>query len=81
MLTKKEMVDQLHEGIYNVTFTKVNGDNRVMPCTLMQEYMPPQDSTAKTVADDLDRISVWCTDANGWRAFKPSTVTSFERLS
>ena len=33
-----------------------------------------------TVDLDLDRISVWCTDANAWRAFKPSKLISFERM-
>ena len=40
MLTKSELIEQLQTGVYEVTFTKVNGDNRVMPCTLMADHLP-----------------------------------------
>ena len=83
MLTKSELIEQLQTGVYEVTFTKVNGDNRVMPCTLMADHLPEFGTKLKesdTVDLDLDRISVWCTDANVWRAFKPSKLISFERM-
>ncbi len=83
MLTKSELIEQLQTGVYEVTFTKVNGDNRIMPCTLMGDYLPEFDTKLKEpnpVDTDLDRISVWCTDANAWRAFKPSKLISFERM-
>ena len=81
MLTKLELIEPLKTGIYEVTFTKVNGDRRVMPCTLMEEHMPDQDASKMKEMDDVDRISVWCTDANGWRAFKPSTLIEFNLLA
>ena len=31
---------QLRDEILEVTFTKVNGDKRVMNCTLMEQIMP-----------------------------------------
>jgi len=81
MLTKSELIEQLTTGIYEVTFTKINGEKRVMPCTLMQDYMPDGENVVKkTEVDDVDRISVWCTDAKGWRAFKPSTLIDFKSV-
>lgn len=83
MLTKSELIEQLQTGVYEVTFTKVNGDNRIMPCTLMEDHLPEVGTKLKEsdpVVTDQDRISVWCTDANAWRAFKPSNLISFERM-
>lgn len=82
MLTKSELIEQLQTGVYEVTFTKVNGDNRVMPCTLMADHLPEFGTKKESdpVDTDLDRISVWCTDADAWRAFKPSKLISFERM-
>jgi len=83
MLSKSELIEQLQTGVYNVTFTKVNGDKRVMPCTLMASLMPVSDKpiVTKDSSKETDSVSVWCTDKDAWRAFKPSALISFERLS
>jgi len=38
----------LSEGVCTVTFTKVNGETREMPCTLKADMLPPQ----KVVEDE-----------------------------
>ncbi len=77
-MTKEEIVDLLQAGIYEVTFTKVNGEVRQMPCTLKSELLPPVDSNKlneeKTRKQNPDNISVWCTDKNEWRSFKIANV-------
>jgi len=40
IFTKENLVDMLRNNIVTVTFTKVNGDERVMQCTLLPEYVP-----------------------------------------
>jgi WYL_2, Sm-like SH3 beta-barrel fold len=79
IFTKENLIDMLRNNIVTVTFTKVNGEERVMKCTLMSEYVPNaptnngqillQESEAKTV-------SVWDTEANGWRSFRVESVKS-----
>ena len=82
----EETVDQrrdiiksmLSEGVCTVTFTKVNGETREMPCTLKADILPPQ----KVVEDEekterktnTENLSVWCTDKDGWRSFKLANV-------
>ena len=82
----EETVDQrrdiiksmLSEGVYRVTFTKINGETREMPCTLNTDMLPPQ----KVVEDEekterktnTENLSVWCTNKNGWRSFKLANV-------
>ena len=37
---QEEILNQLRNGICEVTFKKVNGEERVMPCTLKAELLP-----------------------------------------
>jgi hypothetical protein len=75
----------LTNGVYAITFTKVNGEVRTMPCTLKASILPalaPVDESAekKTRVPKIDNISVWCTDKNEWRSFKVMNVTQVEAL-
>ena len=75
----------LADGVYAITFTKVNGEVRTMPCTLKESILParvPVNESAekKTRAPNVDNLSVWCTDKNEWRSFKVMNVTQVEAL-
>ena len=74
---RSELQTQLRDEILEVTFIKVNGDKRVMNCTLMEQIMPTteekKDTTDKKVNEDI--LSVWDIDAKGWRSFRIKTVT------
>ena len=75
---RSELQTQLRGEILEVTFRKVNGDKRVMNCTLMEQIMPTtteekKDTTDKKVNEDI--LSVWDIDAKGWRSFRINTVT------
>lgn len=79
IFTKENLVDLLRNNVVTVTFTKVNGEERTMKCTLMSEFMPNaptnngqvllQESPAKT-------ISVWDTESSGWRSFRVESIKS-----
>ena len=63
-----------------VTFTKINGDERVMTCTLNESVLPqatktdPQ-SQKKVREVDADKVcSVWDINAKGWRSFRWENV-------
>jgi hypothetical protein len=76
---RSDLQTQLRDEILEVTFTKVNGDKRVMNCTLMEQIMPTitteekKDTTDKKVNEDI--LSVWDIDSKGWRSFRINTVT------
>jgi hypothetical protein len=72
--------DMLHEGVCEVTFTKVNGDLRTMPCTLKPELLPPQ-----VVVEGEERrerkinetsLPVFVTDIGEWRSFRLDSIHS-----
>ena len=80
MFTRDGLIDMLRHNIVSVTFTKVNGDERVMKCTLQPTHIP----NASTQNGELvvegtstsNNVSVWDVDANGWRSFRVANVKS-----
>jgi len=77
-MTRDEIITMLQSGICEVTFTKVNGELRTMPCTLKSELLPIIDTQniqeGKTRKTNINNLSVWCTDKNEWRSFKIANV-------
>jgi hypothetical protein len=77
-MNKQQMLDELRDGACTVSFTKVNGDARVMPCTLVEANIPvgaKSKGTGKTMSDET--IAVFATDIGEWRSFRVDGVTSF----
>ena len=78
----REIRHLLFDHNCEVTFTKVDGSVRVMPCTLKAESMPKRESETlhETKVFKPETISVWCLDKNEWRAFKVANVTQIRVL-
>lgn len=66
-----------------VTFTKVDGTLRTMPCTLREAAMPPRDVAANTKTRELkpETLSVFCLDKNEWRSFRVMNVIEVKPLN
>ena len=83
-MTRDEIVAMLQADVCEVTFTKVNGELRQMPCTLKNELLPVADTNKlheeKTRKQNPDNLSVWCTDKNEWRSFKIANVQQITPL-
>lgn len=79
----EQYIGFLKNGICTVTFTKVNGDTRVMKCTLNTSFIPsvqiPQNITEQEVesANSSNVIRVFDLEALGWRSFRVDSVTDF----
>ena len=82
-MTKDEIKAMLQSNVCEVTFTKVDGSVRVMPCTLKEDILPAavEKEGKRTKAPNEANISVWCTDKNEWRSFKVANVTEVKVLS
>lgn len=65
-----------------VVFTKVDGSERVMPCTLRADELPARPIKEETTLRPLTHktISVWCLDSKGWRSFRVENVSSIKVL-
>jgi hypothetical protein len=61
-----------------IEFTKVNGENRVMPCTLDPAKLPKTPVVEGKVERKInpDVLRVFCTDKNEWRSFRYDSVIS-----
>ena len=75
-----QLLDQLKNNVVEVTFNKLNGDKRVMTCTLIESYLPPatkNDAMSQKKVRELNTevMSVWDVNANGWRSFRLDRVT------
>ncbi len=78
--TRTSLLEQLHAGPCVVTFTKVNGEKRIMPCTLKEGLIPVVPTLTDVVPskaprkENFDTIRVFCTDKQEWRSFRVDSV-------
>lgn len=66
-----------------ITFTKVNGEPRVMRCTLRADQLPPAKITEEVRARETNYaiLNVWDLDAAGWRSFRVDNVTEIRNAA
>lgn len=66
-----------------VTFIKVDGSVRTMPCTLMASVLPARDAEKlhEIKLHNPKSMSVWCLDKSEWRSFRTANVTRIRVLS
>ena len=70
--SRKWLIGLLESSPVEVTFTKKDGTERIMKCTLQEEYLP------ETVGDDRkkndDSLAVYDLDKEGWRSFRWDSI-------
>jgi hypothetical protein len=81
--TKEDLYKLLQKEVVEVTFTKLNGDERKMPCTLIESFLPPAKKddaiTQKKVREISDKvIAVWALESKGFRSFRYDRVKNVE---
>ena len=75
---REDLKTNLRTKIGTVTFTKQNGDSRIMRCTLQESYLPKQTDLEVAVQKKgpSDSLAVWDLEKNAWRSFRYDTVIS-----
>ena len=81
--TRDELMEMLRKEVIVVTFKKLNGDERTMPCTLIPQFLPPAKKdeaiTQKKVREISDKVcAVWAVESKGFRSFRYDRVTKIE---
>ena len=71
------LTELLRSSIVEVTFTKVDGTERVMRCTLQPQYLPESIEREGVKVRNPDVQSVWDIDINAWRSFRFDSVKEF----
>ena len=77
------LLEALKNHECTVTFTKVNGETRVMPCTLKEGVIPtpPAEVASKSTIkrhENQNVVSVWCIDKKEWRSFRVDNVLDLQ---
>lgn len=82
VFTKENLLDMLRNNVVTVTFTKLDGTERIMKCTLLGEYVPAPATNRQMLLQENrgsdNNISVWDTEAQDWRSFRVSNVKSIQ---
>ena len=84
--TRTELMETLRKEIVEVTFLKLDGDERKMPCTLITSFLPPAKKddpmTQKKVREVSDKVcAVWAVESKGFRSFRYDRVTKVEVIA
>tara|TARA_B110000263_G_scaffold246012_2_gene256441 strand:- start:448 stop:717 length:270 start_codon:yes stop_codon:yes gene_type:complete len=79
IMTKRDtLVEGLRKDVLTINFTKVNGEERVMNCTLNETLLPEAITSDSEKKENLDVIAVWDTDKDAWRSFRVDSVNSIK---
>lgn len=76
-----ELKELLKTSVVNVTFTKVDGTERKMVCTLSESFLHDKKATTievenvKTVNDNI--FTVYDLEKDAWRSFRLDSVISY----
>lgn len=75
---------KLQFGEVEIEFTKVDGSNRVMPCTLASQLIPTapivEGKVKKERKENPNVIRVFCIDKQEWRSFRIDSVISINDI-
>jgi hypothetical protein len=79
-ILKESTIAKLVKGEVVVTFNKINGDKRVMTCTLQEGVVPKATKKDPASQKKVQKINeevqvVWDVNAKGWRSFRWANVT------
>lgn len=71
------LVGILRNNEVDVTFTKADGTERVMKCTLKEGVAIPHEKTTERVKEANENIlPVWDIEKNAWRSFRIDSITN-----
>lgn len=88
-IEREKLMNALFEGKVIVTFDKLNGEERVMTCTLKNDLLPEsfdsnklREDVTSTPSEESSAIgqnqAVWDTTAGGWRSFRWDRLKGYE---
>ena len=77
-MERLDIVSKLQSNQCIVKFTKVNGESRVMHCTLRPIDLPEQtDLEEVSYKKSQDVVTVWDLDKGAWRSFRVDSIVEF----
>ena len=80
IISKDALKQQLKEGVKTITFTKTDGTQRVLRCTLQESALPQVDPSKVTTTkkQNDEALAVWDLDNAGWRSFRFDSIINVQ---
>ena len=78
-MTRTEIIDILKNNVAQVIFTKVDGTERTLSCTLKEDVIPKaskEDPLSQKKVREINQevLPVWDIENNGWRSFRITSI-------
>jgi predicted DNA-binding transcriptional regulator YafY len=84
---RQAVINDLKQAVCEVTFIKVNGERRVMRCTLDSRYMPPMTFDQQNHLEEQYKkpenkevIACWDVQSGGWRSFRVDSIQYMQEI-
>ena len=77
-MKRDTLVKNLQSRAMRITFTKVNGEERIMDCTLQEHMIPATDPNNRKQNEDV--LPVFDINKGGWRSFRLDSIINVEIL-
>ena len=77
-MKRETLIKNLQKKAMRITFTKVNGDERIMDCTLQEHMLPETNESNRKQNEEV--LPVFDINKGEWRSFRLDSVTNIEIL-
>ena len=85
LYTKDELRDLAQGHVLTITFTKADGTERVMECTLRKDLLPQANTDISGVLSEQKNrrennmvMAIWDLEKTGWRSFRLDSLKKVE---
>ena len=77
-INKDTLKANLQNGFGTIIFTKADGSERTMKCTLKADLLPVVEikEGVKVKVENPEVLSVWDLESEGWRSFRIDSIIS-----
>ena len=77
-MKRDTLIKSLQKKAVRITFTKVNGEERVMDCTLQEHMIPPTKLSNRKENEEV--LPVFDINKGEWRSFRMDSIINIEQL-
>ena len=77
-MNRETLIKNLQKKAMRITFTKVNGEERIMDCTLQEHMLPETNESNRKQNEEV--LPVFDINKGEWRSFRLESVSNIELL-
>lgn len=81
MHTKQTLKDLFAQNVVDITFKKINNEERKMTCTLKPEFLPPKENKEPSKKAENEKVlPVWDLKQKAFRSFRIDSLIDYKIL-